>query len=326
MTHPEYKFRLLLVEDEPTQRMMLERQLTRAGYVVETAENGAEALTKILEGQYQILLTDWDMPGMDGPTLCKRVREANLSTYVYILLLTGHLTTDDVVVGLGAGADDYVKKPANQAELLARLSAGSRIVTLEQSLREAKEKIELLSVTDPLVGTFNRRYLNDQILKEVDRARRHGRSLSAIMADLDRFKRINDERGHQSGDEVLRRFAELAKSLIRPSDWIARYGGEEFVIVLPETDAAGAAVVAEKIRAECAAAPMPLASGDLTVTSSFGVSALQAGGDQSADVAAAEMLREADAALYNSKHEGRNRVTVAGHYQLSDTYAGPFRK
>ena len=325
MTSTETKFRLLLVEDEPTQRMMLERQLTRAGYVVQTAENGAEALTKILEGQYQILLTDWDMPGMDGPTLCKRVREANLSTYVYILLLTGHLTTDDVVVGLGAGADDYVKKPANQAELLARLSAGSRIVTLEQSLREAKEKIELLSVTDSLAGTFNRRYLNDQILKEVDRARRYGHPLSAIMADLDRFKRINDERGHQSGDEVLRRFADLAKSLIRPSDWIARYGGEEFVVVLPETDAGGASIVAEKIRAQCAAAPMPLASGDLVVTSSFGVAALSPG-DQSPDAAAAELLRDADAALYNSKHEGRNRVTVAGHYQLSDTYAGPFRK
>ena len=319
------KFRLLLVEDEPTQRMMLERQLTRAGYAVETAENGAEALTKILAGQYQILLTDWDMPGMDGPTLCKRVREANLSTYVYILLLTGHLTTDDVVVGLGAGADDYVKKPANQAELLARLSAGSRIVTLEQSLRDANAKIQLLSVTDSLAGTYNRRYLNDQILKEVERARRYGHSLAAIMADLDRFKKINDERGHQSGDEVLRRFADLAKSLIRPSDWIARYGGEEFVIVLPETDAGGAAIVAEKIRAQCAASPMPLASGDLAVTSSFGVAAL-APGSNAADVAAAEMLREADAALYNSKHEGRNRVTVAGHYQLSDTYAGPFRK
>ena len=317
------KFRLLLVEDEPTQRMMLERQLTRAGYVVETAENGAEALTRILEGQYQILLTDWDMPGMDGPTLCKRVREANLSTYLYILLLTGHLTTDDVVVGLGAGADDYVRKPANQAELLARLSAGSRIVKLEQSLREANEKIQLLSVTDSLAGTFNRRYLNEQLLKEVERARRYGHPLAAIMADLDRFKHINDERGHQSGDEVLRRFADLAKTLIRPSDWIARYGGEEFVIVLPETDATGAAVVAEKIRAECAASPMPLASGDLTVTSSFGVAALSPG-SQSADAAAAEMLREADAALYKSKHEGRNRVSVAGHFQLSDTYSGPF--
>jgi diguanylate cyclase (GGDEF)-like protein len=318
MSAAENKFRLLLVEDEPTQRMMLERQLTRAGYVVETAENGEEALSKILAGQFQILLTDWDMPGMDGPTLCKRVREANLSTYVYILLLTGHLTTDDVVLGLGAGADDYVRKPANQSELLARLSAGSRIVRLEQSLREANDKIHLLSITDSLAGTYNRRYLNEQILREVERARRYDRPLAAIMADIDRFKRINDECGHASGDEVLKRFADLAKSLLRPSDWIARYGGEEFVIVLPETDVDGAARAAEKLRAACADSPMPITSGPLEVTCSFGVSALSRA-QQTADVAAAAMLKEADAALYTSKNEGRNRVTIAGRHELSDT-------
>jgi diguanylate cyclase (GGDEF)-like protein len=318
MTGADVKFRLLLVEDEPTQRLMLERQLTRAGYVVETAENGEEALTKILAGQFQILLTDWDMPGMDGPTLCKRVREANLSTYVYILLLTGHLTTDDVVLGLGAGADDYVRKPANQSELLARLSAGSRIVRLEQSLRDANDKIKLLSITDSLAGTFNRRYLNEQLLKEVERARRYDRPLAAIMADIDRFKRINDERGHASGDEVLKRFADLAKELLRPTDWIARYGGEEFVIVLPETDAAGAGRAAEKLRAACADVPMPLATGPLEVTCSFGVAALSKTQD-GIEAAAAAILREADAALYTSKHEGRNRVTIAGRHDLSDS-------
>ena len=318
MSGADTKFRLLLVEDEPTQRLMLERQLTRAGYMVETAENGEEALKKILAGEFQILLTDWDMPGMDGPTLCKRVREAKLSTYVYILLLTGHLTTDDVVAGLGAGADDYIRKPANPAELLARLSAGSRIVQLEQSLREANKKIELLSITDSLAGTFNRRYLNDQLVKEVERARRYGRPLAAIMSDLDRFKRINDERGHASGDEVLRLFADLAKSVLRPSDWIARYGGEEFVIVMPETDAMGAGHAAEKVRAACADNPMPLSTGELLVTCSFGVAALSAT-QQTAEAAAAEMLREADSALYSSKHEGRNRVTIAGRHDLSDT-------
>jgi diguanylate cyclase (GGDEF)-like protein len=247
---------------------------------------------------------------MDGPTLCKRVRGANLNTYIYILLLTGHLTTDDLVVGLGAGANDYVRKPANQAELLARLSAGSRIVKLEQSLREANEQIQLLSITDPLAGTFNRRYLNDQLLKEAERARRYDRPLSVIMADIDRFKRINDERGHASGDEVLKRFADLAKSIIRPSDWIARYGGEEFVIVLPETDANGAAIVAEKVRATCADVPMPLSTGDLVVTSSFGVATL-AKKVASLEAATAAMMREADTALYTSKNAGRNRVTVA---------------
>lgn len=316
MTAQEVKFNLLLVEDEPTQRMMLERQLTRAGYMVQTAENGEEALNKILQGQFQILLTDWDMPGMDGPTLCKRVREANLSTYVYILLLTGHLTTDDVVAGLGAGADDYVRKPANQSELLARLSAGSRIVRLEQSLREANQKIKLLSITDSLAGTFNRRYLNDQILSEVDRARRYGRPLAAIMADIDRFKRINDERGHATGDEVLKQFADLMKSVIRPSDWVARYGGEEFVIVLPETDSRGAGTCAEKIRMLCASGPMAVSTGPLEVTASFGVASLSLA-TQSVEAAAAGMLKEADAALYTSKHEGRNRVTVAGRHDLS---------
>ena len=305
------EFRLLLVEDEPTQRKLVERQLQRAGYAVDTAADGEEALAKILDGQYQLLLTDWDMPGMDGRTLCRRVREANLPTYLYVLLLTSHSSTDDVVAGLDAGADDYLRKPANEAELVARLNSGRRIVQLEQSLREANAKIQQLSETDSLVGTFNRRYFSTQIVREVDRARRYKHPLSAVMADLDRFKRINDERGHQTGDEVLRHFANLAKSTVRPSDWIARYGGEEFVIVLPETDIAGALVAAEKLRALCADAPFPTSTGALDVTASFGVAELRIdSGSQSDDALAQSLLRRADAALYTSKNEGRNRVTA----------------
>ena len=305
------QFRLLLVEDEPTQRKLVERQLRRAGYAVETANDGAEALAKILDGQFQLLLTDWDMPGMDGRTLCRRVREANLPTYLYILLLTSHGSTDDVVAGLDAGADDYVRKPANEAELLARLNSGRRIVQLEQSLREANAKIRQLSETDSLVSTFNRRYLSAQLVREVSRARRYKHPLSAVMADLDRFKRINDERGHQTGDEVLQRFASMAKSTIRPSDWIARYGGEEFVIVLPETDLAGAVATAEKLRAMCANAPFPTSTGEITVTASFGVAELGTESDvRSEDTAAQALLRRADAGLYTSKNEGRNRVTA----------------
>lgn len=305
------QFRLLLVEDEPTQRKLVERQLRRAGYAVETANDGEEALTKILDGQFQLLLTDWDMPGMDGRTLCRRVREANLPTYLYVLLLTSHGSTDDVVAGLDAGADDYLRKPANEAELLARLNSGRRIVQLEQSLREANTKIHLLSITDALIGTFNRRYLTEQLAVEVERARRYHRPLSAVMADLDRFKRINDERGHQAGDEVLKLFAELTKASIRQNiDWVARYGGEEFVIVLPETELAGATAVAEKIRAQCAATPMITSTGEVTVTASFGVAEL--GTQQSsADAAGQALLRRADTALYTSKNEGRNRVTSA---------------
>ncbi len=303
--------RLLLVEDEPTQLLLMQRLLRRAGYAVETAANGEEAFKKVSTGQIQMMVTDWDMPGMDGVTLCQRVREAQLPGYLYVLLLTGHGSTESLVTGLEAGADDYIRKPPNEAELLARLKAGQRVVRLEQSLRDANEKIQILSITDPLVGTFNRRYLNDQLIHEVERARRYARPLAAVMADLDFFKKINDEHGHQVGDDVLRGFVDLAKVSIRQSsDWVARYGGEEFVVVLPETDLHGAAKTAEKIRSCCATTPFATAAGGIVVTASFGVASLEPGGSIAA--AAEALLRQADGALYRSKHEGRNRVTVAG--------------
>jgi diguanylate cyclase (GGDEF)-like protein len=320
------ELQLLLVEDEPTQLLLMQRLLQRAGYAVDTAGNGEEALAKISSGKFQLLVTDWDMPGMDGATLCQRVREAQLPGYLYILLLTGHSSTESVVAGLEAGADDYIRKPANELELLARLKAGQRIVRLEQSLREANAQIRILSITDPLVGTFNRRHLNDQLVHEVERARRYGRPLAVIMADLDHFKSINDQHGHQVGDEVLRGFADLTNRSIRhASDWVARYGGEEFVVVLPETDLAGAACTAEKIRNQCAAGPFRTVAGDVPLTASFGVASLGCESEGRPAAADAEaLLREADAALYRSKHQGRNRVSVAEPEDTAPSSPGLF--
>jgi two-component system, cell cycle response regulator len=309
--------KLLLVEDEPTQLLVMQRVLGQAGYAVETAGNGEEALEKISSGRFQMLVTDWDMPGMDGVTLCRRIRElqSQLAGYLYILLLTSHNTTESLVTGLESGADDYISKPPKTPELLARLKVGQRVLQREQSLREAKDKIQHLSITDPLVGTFNRRYLNDQLMHEVERARRYGHPLAAVMADLDFFKNINDQHGHQAGDDVLRGFVELAKASIRQaSDWVARYGGEEFVVVLPETDLAGAATTAEKIRSCCATTPFETSVGRLVVTASFGVAALDPGGGP-IGAAAESLLRRADAALYRSKHEGRNRITIADRFK-----------
>ena len=304
-------FELLLVEDEPTQMLLMKRLLLEAGYKVQTAINGDDALAKISANHFQLLVTDWDMPGMDGATLCRRVRESNLPAYLYILLLTGHGDTESVVQGLEAGADDYIRKPAIKAELLARLQAGQRIVRLEQSLREANAQIQRLSIIDPLVGTYNRRYLNDQLVNEVEKARRYSQPLAAVMADLDRFKSINDVHGHLVGDTVLKGFVELAIGAIRgSSDWVARYGGEEFVIVLPQTDGAGAAATAEKIRGVCSVTPINTEAGEIVVTASFGVASLAPSQDP-VSVAAATLLREADAALYRSKREGRNRVTMS---------------
>jgi len=298
--------RLLLVEDEPTQQMIMERLLSRAGYDVETAGNGEAALEKIKTGRYELVLTDWEMPGMDGATLCRLVRDAKLPS-IYILLLTSHSAVSHAVEGLRAGANDFIRKPADEAELLARLDVGSRVVLLEKSLRDANAEIEKLSITDPLLGIYNRRYLHTGLREEIARARRYGRPLAIAIADLDHFKEINDRYGHQSGDVVLQHFASLARSLLRqPVDWMARYGGEEFVIVLPETDAHGATVVAEKIRKACFETPVVLPSGPVLVTASFGVTALDTCAGSDAEGA---LLQEADRAMYTSKRSGRNQVT-----------------
>jgi diguanylate cyclase (GGDEF)-like protein len=192
-----------------------------------------------------------------------------------------------------------VRKPANPVELLARLKNGSRIVKLQ---REAYRN----SITDALLGVFNRRYLIHQLRCEVWRAHRYQRPLTLLMVDLDHFKQINDRFGHSAGDQVLVGFARKTRTLIRASDWFARFGGEEFVIVLPETPLAVAEQVAEKVRRELESAPFLLASGEHRVTASFGVAALTLGSDENSDV----VLGRADKALYRSKQQGRNRITV----------------
>jgi two-component system cell cycle response regulator len=303
--------RLLVAEDAPMERELLQTFLQQGGYVVESAANGLEALDKIKREPFHILLTDWEMPGMNGADLCRRVREAELPGYVYILLLTGHGSPEHVVDALGSGADNFIRKPIDPAELLAHVNAGWRIVQLELSLRTASEKIRQLTVTDALVGTFNRRHLDAELDHEVERARRYGHCLGAVMADLDRFKSINDEHGHVVGDEVLREFARRARGALRQgSDWIARYGGEEFAIILPETENPGAAATAEKIRMIVSATPVQTSAGALNISASFGVATL-APSSAPAAFSAAALVRRADEALSRSKLAGRNRVTVA---------------
>jgi two-component system chemotaxis response regulator CheY len=302
--------RLLLAEDEPMQRRVIARTLTDAGYQVDQARDGHEALSHLRGGDFAMLVTDWDMPGLDGPGLCREIRSGSFSDYIYILILTGHDSGADVVSGLEAGADDYVRKSAPPDELLARFSAGARIIRLERSLRAAQRRIQALSVTDPLLPIYNRRYLGTELEKEVARCVRYARALSVIVADLDHFKSINDQHGHLVGDEVLRAFTELLSVHLRATDWAARYGGEEFVIVLPETELSAAMVVAEKLRDAFAAATVPTSHGDVKLTASFGVASLRAQRAAAGSVIDA-LLGAADAALYRSKSAGRNRVAAA---------------
>ena len=301
---------ILLAEDDPVTRMLMTRFLKKAGYEVTAVGDGNEALDQMTKRHFPILVTDWEMPGMDGIDLCKAVRNLQLDGYVYALLLTARNAKEHIIAGLEAGADDYLIKPVHEPELIARLNTGRRILALEQSLRFANARNRILSITDALTGAFNRRYFMDQLPRELERCRRYAAPLSVIMCDLDHFKLVNDEKGHAAGDDVLQQFVTRIQKAIRGStDWLARLGGEEFLIVLPETGYAGAVRVAEKIGDIVRGSAFITRAGDVRVTASFGsASTEEQGPDLSLKV---EMLmRTADECLYRSKQAGRNRTTA----------------
>jgi diguanylate cyclase (GGDEF)-like protein len=311
--------RVLLAEDDPTTLLLTQRLLRKAGYDVDVVTNGALAFERLQSHFYPMVLTDWEMPEMDGVALCRAIRSASLEGYVYTILLTARDSKEHIVAGLEAGADDYLTKPVNEAELVARLNTGKRILALEQSLRAANKRNEHLSQTDALTGTYNRRHLMQRLPQEAERARRYRNALSLVLCDVDHFKQVNDTHGHQVGDQVLQGVAQFLRDSVRVEvDWVARYGGEEFVIVLPETPHSGALVVAEKVRAGLAAAELAIGNLVLKVTSSFGV----AGFDQlePGDVAIVDrLIAQADACLYKAKSSGRNRVVGKRLQPLSST-------
>jgi len=300
---------ILLAEDDPVTRMLMTRFLKKAGYEVDAVGDGAEAFDKMTKRYYPILITDWEMPGMDGVALCKAMRSIQLDGYVYALLLTARDAKEHIIAGLEAGADDYLIKPVYEPELIARLNAGRRILALEHSLRAANERNRVLSITDALTGAFNRRYLMDQLPRELERCRRYAYPLSVIMCDIDHFKKINDEQGHAAGDDVLQQFALRIQNSIRgPSDWMARYGGEEFLLVLPETVYEAGLQVADKVRALVREQPFETRAGDVHVTASFGVSSTGRVGPD-LDLKVEGLIKVADQCLYKSKQSGRDRTT-----------------
>ena len=298
---------ILVVEDDLLSFRIIEAKLQSLGHIVTSAVNGSEALELIKRGVFPILITDLNMPVMDGLELCRAVRSQDLPGYVYIIIITSLDTREDVIAGLHAGADEYLTKPINHAELEARLNTGKRILALERSLRKANEEIHLLSISDPLTRVFNRGYLSARLTEEIDRAQRYKHPLSIIMCDIDHFKRINDSLGHQAGDLVLENFARLLKRLIRPKiDCLARYGGEEFVIILPETNFAGSQIMADRLHKNFNEMKILLQDEEISITASFGACGFAATPSQS--ITPDSLIKRVDDLLYQAKKEGRNRV------------------
>jgi len=301
------KMRLLVVDDDALLRRSLNLQLTRAGYEVHDAEDGEAAWAMVEQDTYRFLITDWNMPGMSGPELVRRIRTRPAAGYTYILMLTAHSDRMDVLTGLNAGADDYLTKPFDMEELRARVGIGVRILELEARLQESLASAAELAVRDSLTGLFNRRAFDNRLADEVQRAVRYQRPLSLLMIDIDHFKQYNDQHGHPQGDALLRELSPLFLNCVRSTDFVARYGGEEFAVILPETNPANAQAVASIILERVCVHPFLFREtqpgGALTV--SIGV----AGNDYGLPEAD-RLLLAADQALYQAKGAGRNLLMV----------------
>lgn len=295
----------LVADDNPGFRTVLERMLRKWGYEVVPASNGLEALAALqAPDPPRLAILDWMMPGLDGVEVCRRVRENNQEPYIYILLLTAKDTAEELVEGMEAGADDYLRKPVDSHELRVRVRAGRRILDLQEEVVQGREALRHLATCDPLTSLWNRNAMFDILNRELKRAKRESGSISLIMADLDHFKQINDTLGHGAGDAVLQEAARRITACVRPYDSVCRYGGEEFLMVLPGCDLTDANLRAEQIRAAIAASPFRIPEGNVNLTCSLGVAASSgpAGFDASL------LAHEADEALYTAKHNGRNRV------------------
>lgn len=302
--------KLLLVDDDEIMMERLKIPMLETGYEVRMVTDGASALAALQQDFRSIVILDRNMPGMDGLDLCRAIRKRTWPGYIYVMLLTAHDAEEDVLLGIDAGADDYLSKRVSDAELIARLSTATRVLSLEHSLKGALEERRRMAMTDALTGAHNRRYFMRYLGAELKRARRFSTELSLLLLDVDHFKQVNDKHGHAAGDIVLQKLVKRVQTCLpRDYDWCARLGGEEFAVVLPQTDLAGAAVVAERLRKAIEELPIRLNGSVRSITVSIGVSGLQAMPMREATTVEM-LLAQADQYLYKSKATGRNSVTV----------------
>jgi two-component system cell cycle response regulator len=298
--------RVLLVEERKSSIDRVQNALS-PHYAIEVEENPQSALLRAAEGNFDLLLISLEFQNFDGLRLVGQVRSLERTRHIPILLLTDPNEEARLLRGLDLGANDYILRGADKNEMLARARSQVRRKRYTERLRDTVQNSMELALTDPLTGLYNRRYMETHVGTLVERSAARGKALSVLILDIDYFKSINDNFGHDTGDDVLREFAERLKASIRGIDLACRYGGEEFVVVMPDTDLGVATLVAERIRRRIAGEPFPIEKGTrgIEVTISIGIAARMGPQDN-----ASQMLKRADEALYRAKRDGRNRVVA----------------
>jgi two-component system cell cycle response regulator len=296
--------RILIVDDRPGSYERISSVLAEE-HTVELEANPNEALFRAADGNYDLLIISLGLENFDALRLCSQVRSIDRTRNVPILAVTDPDSGARMVRGLEIGVNDYLMRPIDKNELLARARSQIRKRRYTERLRDNVQMSIEMAITDALTGLFNRRYMESHLATLIEQAMSRGKPLTALVLDIDFFKSVNDTHGHDAGDDVLREFALRIKRSIRGIDLACRYGGEEFVVIMPETDMAVAAMVAERLRRRIAADPFAIQQGARTipVTISIGVAAMRGKDDN-----AASILKRADQALYQAKRNGRNRV------------------
>ncbi|WP_274424183.1 PleD family two-component system response regulator [Chelativorans sp. YIM 93263] len=297
---------VLLVDEDPISEKQVNEML-HGHFVVDSARDPQMALRRASEGDYECIIVSTSFSEHDPLRLCSQLRALESTHLVPIILMACERDEDCVIRGLELAVNDYVLKPVERQELLARLRTQVRRKRYNDSLRSSVARTVEMAITDPLTGLYNRRYLDSHLENLFDRAMARKQPLSIMLADIDRFKDINDTWGHDGGDAVLKEFADRLRKNLRGIDLVCRFGGEEFVIVMPNTALAVAKKVAERIRSQIAENPFPAGEGkpSINVTSSLGVAAVKQESDTVKD-----LLKRADVALYEAKTRGRNRVVA----------------
>jgi diguanylate cyclase (GGDEF)-like protein len=279
-------------------------RLLASGYEVVEAEDGQTAWELFQREPFQLVITDWMMPRLDGLELIRRIRSSNQKSYTYIIMLTALDDKPKIVMGLESGADEYLTKPFDKMELIARVASGERIIKLEEQLNLTNRKMEILAMHDGLTELFNRRAIEDHAVAELSLAKRKEQPLSIILLDIDYFKNLNDEYGHKSGDVVLRQLANILTESLRQYDRAGRWGGDEFILIMPETQLSEAVTVAERLRIKTSETKLSLENGEqISMQISLGVACVS--GHYPSLI---KLVDAADQALYQAKQSGRNQV------------------
>jgi diguanylate cyclase (GGDEF)-like protein len=303
MTEPT---RVLVVQAEQAERALQRSLFVEAGMSVVEARSGAEALDFLATDRPDLVVLGRTLPDMDGLDLLPRLKSDQLD-FIPVLVASHRSETAERVRGLQLGADDYIPRPCDPAEFLARAKALLRTKQAHDRIRKLQVTLEQMVVSDPLTGLHNRRYLMDRLLQEMQRSDRHGEPLALAMIDLDAFKPINDQFGHVLGDKVLRAVGSAVSKSVRVSDIAARYGGDEFAVILPQTPAEGAMRVCERLLRNISDVVLQDDTGKMfRVTASLGLAYYPADDVETPE----DLVHSADGALYGAKRSGKNRYTA----------------